>query len=316
MQRPDITIRPLAEHDLPAARGIFRLAFGTFLGVPDPENFAPDMDHVRIRWLADSASAFGAEAGGELVGSSFAARWGSVGVLGPLTVRPDMWDQGIGSRLMEPIMGLFKTWGITHAGLSTFAQSAKHIGLYQKHGFWPRFLTAVMSKTAQPNRHASQWSTYSQVPEGNREGLLADCRELTDAIYSGLDLEREVRAVSTQCLGDTVLFSDEGKLAGFAVCHVGPGTEAGKDRCYIKFGAVRGGSTAGARFGRLLGACEALAVARGTSKLTAGVNVARFGAYHMMLEHGWHTDVLAVAMHRPNAPGYNRSDVYLIDDWR
>jgi len=39
-QRPgaplDVTIRPLQEGDLPAADRSFRMAFGTFLGLPDP----------------------------------------------------------------------------------------------------------------------------------------------------------------------------------------------------------------------------------------------------------------------------------------
>ena len=52
----------------------------------------------------------------------------------------------MGKRLMEPVMKCFAGWGTTHAGLFTFAQSPKHLGLYQKFGFWPRFLTAIMSK--------------------------------------------------------------------------------------------------------------------------------------------------------------------------
>ena len=64
-------------------------------------------------------------------------------VFGPLTVRPGLWDKGIGQRLMEPIIDCFERQGVTQVGLFTFAQSPKHIGLYQKYGFWPRFLTAM-----------------------------------------------------------------------------------------------------------------------------------------------------------------------------
>jgi len=48
-------------------------------------------------------------------------------------------------------MDLFEAWGTSHAGLFTFGQSAKHVGLYQKYGFWPRFLTAVVSSPVQPD---------------------------------------------------------------------------------------------------------------------------------------------------------------------
>src|SRR5580704_8993634 len=125
--RPEITIRALREEDLPAADRIVRLAFGTFLGLPDPMKFMGDADYVRTRWKADSSSVFGAELGGELVGTNFATRWGSVGFFGPLTIRPDLWDRGIAQQLLRPTMDLFEKWRIRHAGLFTFANSAKHV---------------------------------------------------------------------------------------------------------------------------------------------------------------------------------------------
>ena len=73
-------------------------------------------------------------------------RWGTVGFFGPLSVRPELWDQGVASRLMQATVALFDRWGTAHAGLFTFAHSPKHHGLYQKFGFWPRFLTPVMTK--------------------------------------------------------------------------------------------------------------------------------------------------------------------------
>jgi outer membrane autotransporter protein len=66
---------------------------------------------------------------------------------------------------------------------------------------------------------------------------------MTDAIYAGLDVEREIRAVDAQRLGDTVLLWDGARLVALGVCHCGPGSEAGSDACYIKFGAARSGSS-------------------------------------------------------------------------
>src|SRR5215207_3466851 len=82
-------VRPLRDEDLPTADHIMRLAFGTFLGLPDPLAFMGDADYVRTRWRADPAAAFAAELDGALVGSNFAANWGSFGFFGPLTVHPD-----------------------------------------------------------------------------------------------------------------------------------------------------------------------------------------------------------------------------------
>lgn len=316
VMRLGVSIRPLRPSDLPAADRIFRLAFGTFLGLPDPLAFSGDGDLVRTRYLADPSAAFAAEVDGELVGSNMATNWGTVGFFGPLTVRPDLWDRGIATRLLEPTMGLFAAWGTKHAGLFTFAHSPKHVHLYQKYGFWPRFLTAIMSMPVRQPETRASWSTYADTPEDERDGVLDACRELTGAIYEGLDVRREIRAVEAQGLGDTVLLLDDSTVVGLAVCHYGPGTEAGSGVCYVKFGAVRPGRTAGSAFDRLLDACEALAAERGLSRLVCGVNTARHAAYRQLLARGFHADLQGVAMARPNESGYNRPDVYIIDDWR
>lgn len=312
----DIAVRPLRESDLPAADRIMRLAFGTFIGLPEPSAFMGDANYVRTRWLADPNAAFAAEVGGELVGSNFATDWGSVGFFGPLTIRPDFWDRGVGKRLMEPVMELFSKWGTRHAGLFTFAHSQKHVGLYQKFGFWPRFLTAIMSKPIEGRKSTALWSRFSEAPASEREEVLSACRELTDGVYEGLNVGREIRAVAAQGLGDTILLWDDGRLAGLAVCHSGPGTEAGTGTCYIKFGAARPGPAVEQDFDRLLDACEAWASSLNSSRLVAGVNTARHEAYQRMLARGFRADIQGVAMSRPNEAGYNRPGVYLIDDWR
>ncbi len=309
-------IRLLTESDLPAAGQILSLAFGTYLGTPDPENYWPDLDYASTRWQADPTAGFCAELDGEVVGSNFAARWGSVGFFGPLSLHPDLWDKGIGKQLMAPVMDCFKNWGVTHAGLYTFAASPKHIGLYQKFGFWPRFLTAIMSKSVQRPTGASAFKKFSEIPEKQQMECLNNCRILTDKLYPGLDLEREILAVHRQSLGETVLLRKEGKLAGFAVCHLGPGTEAGNNKCYVKFAAVRTGSGGGELFEQLLDGCEILASDQQMTLLEAGVNMGRHDAYKIMLQRGFSTVIQGVTMHRANEPGYNKPDAYIIDDWR
>src|SRR5256885_4663571 len=83
-----VVIRPLTEADLVDADRVFRVAFGTFLGAPDPRQFFGDAEVVRPRWNADNDAAFAAVRDGQLVGSNFVANWGSVGFFGPLSVDP------------------------------------------------------------------------------------------------------------------------------------------------------------------------------------------------------------------------------------
>jgi hypothetical protein len=214
-------------------------------------------------------------------------------------------------------MELFDHWGTTHAGLYTFAQSPKHLGLYQKFGFRPRFLTMILARPiegspGQPPRS----SRFSEVKPTDRAPCLDDCRALCDAIYPGLDVSGEVESVADQALGETVLLDDGDRLDGLAVCHIGPGSEAGSGVCYIKFAAVRPGPSAGAGLERLLEACAALGASRGATRLMAGVNTARHEAYEILLARGFRAEYQGVTMHRPNEPGYSRPGAYVLDDWR
>src|SRR6266513_4576774 len=235
-----VTVRPLTERDLPEAQRIIRDAFGTFLGVPDLETFRFP-PYAPTRFGAENVASFAAERDGALLGSNFATHWGSVGFFGPLSTRPDLWDAGIGQLLVTAACDAFEGWGIRHAGLFTFAQSAKHVGLYGKFGFHPRFLTAIMAAPARPTG-AGQWSRYSDLPESQRIEAETATRDLTAALYDGLDLRAEIRTVSARKLGDTVLLWDgDSRLAGFAICHCGPESEAGEANCFVKFGAVQPG---------------------------------------------------------------------------
>jgi hypothetical protein len=142
---------------------------------------------------------------------------------------------------MEATVALFDRWGTAHAGLFTFAHSPKHHGLYQKFGFWPRFLTPVMTKPVVAGQRSPSTIHYTELPPAERARALDACRELTATAYEGLDLAREIRAVENQNLGQVVLLDDASGLAGMAVCHLGAGTEAGGRGCYVKFGLARPG---------------------------------------------------------------------------
>src|SRR5215204_586289 len=256
----NISIRLLQESELAEADHIFRLSFGTFLGLSDPISFFGDADYVKTRFYSNPSAAYAAVSDdGKLLGSNFTASWGSVGFFGPLTIHPDYWSQGIAKRLLEPTMQLFSKWNTKHAGLFTFAQSPKHIHLYQKFDFWPRFLTAIMSKEVTRSGHEAsnlKWSRYSEEASErthkDEKHLLEECGKLTNNVYEGLNLGTEICSVKKQNLGDTILlwrqeghnsnYNDEdSSLIGLAVCHYGAGSEAGGSTCYIKFGAVKPG---------------------------------------------------------------------------
>jgi GNAT superfamily N-acetyltransferase len=309
-----IKIGLLKRSELAEADRVFRMAFGVFLGLPNPLDFMGDRNCIALRWRSPHVKVIAARERGRLIGSNVATRWGSFGFFGPLTVLPEYWDRGVAQRLLEATMTIFDRWGLRHTGLFTFAQSAKHVGLYQKFGYWPRYLTAIMTRAPEAERVDAP-TLLSALTKSQREQTIQACGKLTHKIDKGLDLAGEIRAALAQRTGEVVLTYTRGVFDAFAVCLHGPGSEGGEKTCYIKFGAARGGAGAGERFDKLLDACEAFAHSRGAT-VEAGVNLAREDAYRRMRSHGYRATVLGVAMQRPHAEGFNRADAYVIDDWR
>ncbi len=316
---PEIGIRQLNERDLPEADRVFRLAFGTFIGMPDPSRFGGDADYIRSRWLTDPSAALGAFEGEKVIGSNFAENWGSFGYFGPLTVDPAYWEKKVAQQLLAPTMDIFRRWENRHLGLFTFPHSPKHMALYQKFGFWPRDLVALMG------REVAGWqgdvngdvARFSETLQEGRQRFLEDCRSVSDRNFSGLDLSPQVEAVDRQKLGDTLMVSRGSQAAGFAVCHAGAGSEAGSGAVYVKFAAVRPDAHADDTLRVLLRAIRDFAASCGAAKVTAGVNLARREAFRCMVNEGFRTTIQGVAMESGDSfAGYNRAGVYILDDWR
>jgi len=310
-----VAIRPMQRADLDSADQVLRLAFGTRLRLPDPMQFRGDSRILQPRWAACPDLALVAENEGRIAGSIVGMDWGRVFVLGPLSVAPEYSGRGIARKLMSALMARADARGFDLAGLFTFPDSPTHIRLYEGFGFVPNTLTPVMAKAVEgAEKAAPDCVLYSALSRAGRESALADCRVLSGAVFPGLDLSREIEAISAQGLGETVLIRANGGLAGFALCHIGPGSEAGSGTLFVKFAACRPGDQAG--FERLLAACESLARAKGVPRLVAGCNTAREEAYRLMQARGFRAEIVGVAMHRPGQAGYNRPGMFVLDDWR
>jgi GNAT superfamily N-acetyltransferase len=312
-----IRIGPLRRSEVAEAARIARLAFGTFLGIPNPLEFLDDRDLVTPRWRSSNVKFVAAYDGDRLIGSNAATRWGSFGFFGPLTVLPEYWGRGVAQRLLEATMMVFEKWGVWQTGLCTFPNSPKHIGLYQKFGYWPQYLTPVMTRTPDtvPENVSAAPMLLSAQSGTQREEILGACGRLTHKILRGLDLGDEMRSVLKLHIGDIALIFTRGTLDGFAVCMIGPGSEGGEKLCFVKIAAARAGAGAGERFSRRLAAIDAFALSRGVS-IEAGVNLAREDAFLRMRAHGYRIAMNLVAMQRPHTAGFNRPDVYVMDDWR
>jgi GNAT superfamily N-acetyltransferase len=301
-----IEIAPLAVSEADEGWRIANLAFGTFLKVPDPSKTFGDRDLFGSRLRSGCAEALGAYHDGRLIGSNVVTHWGSFGFFGPLTILPEYWDRGVASLLLADTIRVFERWGVRHSGLFTFAASAKHVGLYQKFGYWPQYLTAVLKRTPEPSQASHAPALFSALDGHARERILSEARELTGGISPGLDLTAEILAAT-----ESVLVQSGASLDAFAVCHTGPGSEGGSGLCYLKFAAAPSADA----FDRLLTAVDSFAAQKGVA-IEAGVNLAREDAFRRMRARGYLAVTQGIAMQSPHEPGFNRPGVYVIDDWR
>ncbi|MGH2639971.1 MAG: hypothetical protein ACRDF4_11940 [Rhabdochlamydiaceae bacterium] len=65
-------IRPLKREELSEPDKILRLAFGTFLRLPDPMQVFADKQMLVIRWLSNPDGVLAAELDGKIIGSNVA----------------------------------------------------------------------------------------------------------------------------------------------------------------------------------------------------------------------------------------------------
>jgi len=196
-----------------------------------------------------------------------------------------------------------------------------HICLYQRYGYWPGYLTAIMKRAPaapmrRPTRGAKAPVLLSVLTRSERELAIASCAKLTNRVERGLDLSDEIRAVVKQRTGEVLLLDarnsgGRSSLDAFAVCMHGPGSEGGEKVCYVKFGAA----STGERFERLLDAIDALALAQG-AEVEVGINTACVDAFERMRSRGYRPENLGVAMQRPRGEGFNRPGAYVLGDWR
>ncbi len=291
-----------------------RLAFGTEFRLPDPMRFLGDADLLRPRWQSQPEGSFVAGIDGEVVGTVTIVDWGSVSVLGPLGIRPDYWNRGIARQLMPAALAVSEARGARPMVLFTDPASPRHLRLYEASGFTSQNLIAVTSRGVRGAADDMMPLLFSQLASSARDEALMACRGVTNAIFDGLDLSREIHATVDQRLGETILLRDRDELAGFAICHMGPGTDAGSGVLAIKFAGVRPRATSS--FEKLLTVVETLAAMRGLQRVQAAANHARRVSYDVLKECGYRAEIMGVAMRRPASPGYDDPDILALDEWR
>lgn len=314
-----VVVDDFTEADVPQGDSIFRSAFGKFLQI-EPNALWGDSDPFRTRWRASNTKVLAARQDRVLVGSNVLTRWGSLGWFGPLTIEPDLWDQGIGKALMVETERVFDGWGVSHRGLFTFAHSPKHLGLYERFGYWPGRLTPVFARSVTPSDKPPAMAggviLASATDERSRADVVRQTRELCGRLLEGLDLSMEIESILRQNLGDVLFVTNDGRLDGFAVCHIGAGTESRSGQTYVKFGAINPGPDRKRRVRNLIHGVESLAVLRNAPTVEMGCNAAHRTTSGILQSLGYRPDWVGVSMMSNNDTAYHLDKFDVLDDLR
>src|SRR5512134_208611 len=157
------------------------------------------------------------DADGQLAGFNMVHRSGSEGWMGPIAVRPDRQNEGLGSAMVLAGIDWLKTQEARTIGLETMPRTVDNIGFYSRLGFMPGHLTITLVRDV--GRRAADPGELLSASGGRLADGLAECRALGERLAPGIDFTRELALTRELGIGDTSLVRRDGRLAGFALWH-------------------------------------------------------------------------------------------------
>lgn len=207
--------------DLPALNQVFSDAFTEryrrdgLVGVRVP-HLNPAIWRYAIDDAGDGAMLW-RDARGTIAAFNIAHRSGIEGWMGPLAVRPDAQEAGIGKVIVRAGLEWLQARGARVLGLETMPRTMDNIGFYSALGFEPGRLTLTVTLPAAV--HDRPGLVLGRLPPDEKPAWIAACRALTDAARAGYDFTREIELTDQLALGDTLLLADGDRLRGFALYH-------------------------------------------------------------------------------------------------
>lgn len=157
---------------------------------------------------------------GRIAAFNIGHRSGVEGWMGPLAVRPDVQEGGLGKRIVMAGVEWLQRSGAHVIGLETMPRTMDNIGFYSGLGFEPERLTITVTLPAAVLD--TPGVLLGRLPAGERGAWLDRCRALVGSIRPGYDFTREITLTDGLALGDTLLLLRGGELRGFAVYHTAP----------------------------------------------------------------------------------------------
>jgi hypothetical protein len=323
----EVRITEARECDIPSAVELMNTCFEAILrGFGIPVLGRREGDRCARRFHHPSGFALVAlDDHDHVVAVTMMVSYGTRAVGGPLASR----HPSAGASLMAEGQPRFPGLGVREVDLVTFPQSIGHYRLYQPlegSMLTPLCPALALAKTLTPGSHVAAPETelqrLSQLAADERWRALESVAELTTTALRGFDPSAEIRHIEAQGIGDTLVWTRDGRVAGFACCHFGPGSEAfADDQLLIKL-AFAGGPECERVFGDLVAGAEQLALAHQLRSVATMTPSWRRGPTVALRERGYEPRELHQYFHgllRPGSLGFEAralADAYLLTELR
>ena len=308
MWRPErLAVGPRAAvaTDIPLLNRIFSDAFTEryqrdgLVGVRVPQ-LNPNVWEYAIQDAGDGAMLWHDEQN-DLVAFNIAHRSGTEGWMGPLAVRPDRQEMGLGRLIVETAMEWLRGQGATTLGLETMPRTVDNIGFYSRLGLVPAHLTVTMTGDGSRRRVAGDYVRLKKLSHGDRVALIEECRARVDRSAPGYDFTREIELTHELKLGDTTVLTRRGGVAAFALWHAVP---LAVDRTADELRVLKLFAESADAFARLLVTLEACAASAHRRRVAIRCQTAFADAYRVLIERGYRvrwTDLRMTSHEHPEA---------------
>ena len=325
---PHIKIRRVRKGDLSKVRDVIEQSFGDYFERQHgtrPRQVFGGAQYVHHRWLMEPWGCFVAEENdGKILGAAIAVIWGTVGLVGPLAVLTNYQNQDVAKQLLRATQEFFDENKASLSGVVTYPTSPKHLALYHKFGYKPKGLVAIMSRVLDRSPATPPRSTkpglavrrFSTLEESKKKVMMLKFRRITNAIYRGLDVVKEIEIVDGLALGDTLLLESGRDLVGFAVYHTPGVSEAPTGALYVKYLAIDRGHRKPEYLDHFLRAVEQIGKEGGLHRIMVPVYSGYFAAYNALIERGYQVDFTMLRMKRGKQEDYENPADFVLDDWR
>jgi GNAT superfamily N-acetyltransferase len=212
-------------HDIPVLNRLFSDAF--------TERYRRDgMGGVRVPFLNPGVWEYAiANAGegafvwrdqrGELAAFNMVHRSGFEGWMGPLAVRVDHQERGLGHQVVAHGVDWLRQEGAATIGLETMPRTIENIGFYSRQGFLPGHLTVTLQGDS-VTAVAPEVVVLGSLGQEAASRMLDRCHLLTEAVAPGFDYRRECELTRSLGLGDVAVVMTDGEPVGWVLWHTAP----------------------------------------------------------------------------------------------